>query len=138
MGCIRRSARVLALGALAACGDPASRWEPGGIYSTSDGSGFGVVKVLAVEPDAVSVRVYRERFPHRPPSVDPSGLSLGSIDDPNGFGVGHLPLAPRDFALWFPVHLATVPVTDSELEGYRAWKEAGGGVFSGDEMEEGQ
>jgi hypothetical protein len=122
--------------ALAACGDPARRWEPGGLYSVSDSSGFGVVKILAIEPDAVSVRVYRERFPTRPDSVEPAALSLGNIDDPNGFGVGHMPVAPRDFALWFPVQLGTQPVTDEELEGYRLWKESGGGVFDA-EAEEG-
>jgi hypothetical protein len=109
--------------AVAACGDPASRWERGGIYSVSDEGGFGVVKILEIEPDAVSVRIYRERFPTRPQSVDPKELSLGALGDPNGFGVGHTPVAPRDFALWFPVRLAAEPVTEEELEGYRLWKE---------------
>ena len=112
------------------CGDPAARWEPGGIYSTSDGAEFGIVKILAIDEDAVSIRIYRERFSNRPSSVNPDTLSLGRIDDPQGFGIGHLPLAPRDFALWFPVHLATRPVTEDELDGYRYWKESGGGTFS--------
>ena len=117
----------------AGCGDPSARWEAGGIYSISDGDGFGVVKILAIDPGAVSVRIYRETFPTRPASVDPSELSLGRIDDPEGYGIGHLPLSPRDFALWFPVQLATVAVTDEELEGYRSWKESGGGIFDFDD-----
>ena len=119
---------IVLLGAVG-CGDPSARWEAGGIYSISDGDGFGVVKILAIDPDAVSVRIYRETFPTRPASIDPSELSLGRIDDPEGFGIGHLPLSPRDFALWFPVQLATLPVTEEELVGYRSWKESGGGVF---------
>lgn len=124
---------AIALGA-GGCGDPAARWEPGGIYSISNGGDFGVVKILAIDPDAVSIRIYRERFPNRPDSVDPSTLTLGRIGDPAGFGIGHLPLAPRDFALWFPVHLTTQPVTEEELEGYRYWKESGGGTFNFDDM----
>jgi hypothetical protein len=129
-----RAARTLLLVAVlcatvVACGDPSAHWEVGGLYSTSDGGEFGVVKILALEPDAVSIRIYRERFPARPTSIDPESLSLGSVDDPDGFGIGHMPIAPHDFALWFPVHLATEPVTDEELEGYRYWKESGGGTF---------
>lgn len=121
---------------LTGCGDPSARWEVGGVYTTSDGDGFGVVKILALDPDAVSIRIYRERFASRPVSLDSSALSLGSVDDPEGFGIGHLPLAPYDFAHWFPVQVATEPVTDEELEGYHYWKEAGGGAFDFDALSE--
>lgn len=129
---------LLALVAIAlgtgGCKDPADRWEAGGIYSVSDGGGeFGVVKILAIDPGAVSVRIYSERFPSRPDSVDPDALTLGRIDDPETMGIGHLPVAPREFALWFPVQLTTQPVSDEELEGYRYWKESGGGVFGLDD-----
>ena len=116
---------------LAGCSDPSRRWESGGIYSVSDGDGFAIVKILAldVDPDMVSVRIYRERFETRPPSIDPRELTLGGIDDPEGFGIGHIPVAPRDFALWFPVHHVTEPVSEDELDGYRMWKESGAGAF---------
>jgi hypothetical protein len=51
------------------------------------------MKVLAVDHSAIHVRLYKNRFTNRPQSVDTRELSLGSIDDPDGFGVGHLPLS---------------------------------------------
>jgi hypothetical protein len=61
--------------------------------------------------------------------VDPSSLSLGSIKEKDGFGIGHLPMSPKAFAAWQPVFLMETPVVPGELEGYRLWKEAGGGAF---------
>src|SRR5688572_13725931 len=78
-------------------GDPA--WEPGGLYSIRHSErGFGVVKVLAIDPGVISIRMYKQTFETRPSSIDPSGLTLGSIDDADGFGVGHLPLDGPTFS----------------------------------------
>lgn len=124
--------------ALLACGDPSARWEVGGIYSVSDGGEFRVAKVLAIDSDAVSVRIYRDAYAMRPQAVDPETLSLGSLEDPEGFGIGHIPLPYRDFALSFPVLLAVVGVSDDELEGYQYWKESGAGPIDlGAEPEDG-
>lgn len=125
---------------VAGCSDPSARWETGGIYSVGGGDGtFAVVKILAVDPGAVSIRLYRESFDSRPKNVAAYELSLGSLDDEDdeaGFGVGHLPLDYREFALWFPVLIRTEAVEEDELEGYRIWKENGGGVFSFEALEE--
>jgi hypothetical protein len=116
----------------------------GGLYSVYDGDErrtFGVVKILVLESDAVHLRVYHNTFAMRPQSIDPATLTLGSLDlnalddvdlDNYKFGIGHMPLALKDFLYgWQPLLLMTLAVTDEELEGYRYWKEAGGGVFGG-------
>jgi hypothetical protein len=127
---------LLGLGALTlACGEPSRHWEAGGVYSVSNGDGsFGAVKILALDPEAVGVRIYRESFPTRPSGLGSGDLSLGKIGDEN-LGVGHVPLAHRDFALWFPVLMTREGVSEEELEGVRIWREAGGGVFDSAAME---
>ena len=109
---------------------PAEEWRVGGLYSTDDGNGkFGVVKILVLEPDAVHVRIYKQTFATRPTSVDPKSLTLGRIDDKDGFSIGHAPLSRRTFASWQPVFLSQQSVLDSELEGYKMWKEGSGKTF---------
>jgi|SRR5208282_3465015 len=105
-------------------------WRAGALYSTEDEKGqFGVVKVLVVDADAVHIRVYQQKFPSRPSSVDPGTLTLGKLGDKDGFSAGHLPLSPRTFAKWMPVFLRQQSVEDTELEGYKLWEEANGGIF---------
>jgi len=102
----------------------------GGIYSISDDDGrFGIAKLLARDEGICHVRLYKQKFPSRPEKVDPLDLSLGSIYDQDGFGMGHLPLQDDAFRAWQPVLILKTPVTFEELDGYRMWKEAGGGVF---------
>ena len=102
----------------------------GGIYSIDNGDGkFGVVKILKLEPGIVHVRVYKNKFASRPSSVKLDELSLGSVKDKDGFGMGHLPISERDFKGWKAVLLMQSEVKADELEGYKLWKEAGGGVF---------
>jgi len=109
---------------------PVDDWRAGGLYSTANGNGkFGVVKILVLEPDAVHVRIYKQTFPTRPTSVDPKSLTLGQIDDKQGFSIGHLPLSRKTFASWQPVFLSQQSVLDSELEGYKMWKEGSGKTF---------
>jgi len=109
---------------------PADDWRAGGLYSTADGNGrFGVVKILVLEPDAVHVRIYKQTFPTRPTSVDPKSLTLGRIDDKDGFSIGHLPLSRKTFASWQPVFLSQQSVSDNELEGYKMWKDGSGRTF---------
>ncbi len=102
----------------------------GGLYSVDDGDGvFRVVKILVLDSSAVHIRMYANEFSTRPETVDPSSLTLGSMDDENGFGIGHLPLSREQFVKEQPVFLSQTPVTEEELEGYQMWKDGGGGVF---------
>ena len=88
-----------------------------------------MAKVLVVDPGVVHVRVYKNRFESRPDSVDVTALTLGTIHDADGFGMGHLPISTENFTSWQPVFLVADGVSEKELEGYNMWKEAGGGAF---------
>jgi hypothetical protein len=74
-------------------------WHAGGLYSMREDNGqFIGAKILVLEPEAVHVRIYKQRFSARPTLVDPASLTLGGIDDKEGFSIGHLPLSRRTFA----------------------------------------
>ena len=109
---------------------PQEQWRVGGLYSVQNGrEGFGVIKILALDSDAVHIRIYKQTFSSRPGSVDPNSLTLGRMDDKDGFSIGHVPLSPETFKSWAPVFLSQQAVSDSELEGYKMWKDANGGKF---------
>jgi hypothetical protein len=97
---------------------------PGDVCSIRSGeSGFGVIKILVVDQHVIHIRKYKNRFPERPQQIDQAGLSLGTINDPDGFGVGHLPVSATGFASWMPARVCRQDVTDEELAGYRYWLE---------------
>ena len=115
---------------LVACRKSGASLEVGGIYSTADGKGgFGVVKLLAHADSICHVRVYKQKFQSRPTTVEVGSLSLGKPGDPDGFGMGHIPMREAGFLEWQPVLITKTTVTPDELEGYKIWKESGGGVF---------
>ena len=115
---------------LVACRKSSAKLEAGGIYSINNGDGhFGVAKLLAYGDGICHVRIYAQKFESRPTTIDVSTLSLGKIDDPNGGGLGHLPLREAGFLQWQPMLITKTAVTPDELDGYKMWKEAGGGAF---------
>jgi hypothetical protein len=61
------------------------------IVMASGGGGYKVATVLVVEPSAVHVRLFKDRFSRIPRQVNIASSSMGTIHDPD-FGVGHLPL----------------------------------------------
>ena len=97
----------------------------GNIYATLDDDGkYRISKVLAVDEFAVHLRTYANRFDQLDRELDPAVLSLGSIDDPGGFGIGHFPLAIEAFANDNPIFLKQVAVTEDELDGYKLYLES--------------
>lgn len=103
---------------------------PGGIYSIDNKNGmFGAAKLLLSENGVAHIRVYKQKFAQRPRVIDPSALSLGSVHDPDGFGLGHMPIRMAGFLSWRPIFLTQTPVVAEELEGYEIWKSEGGGVW---------
>ena len=113
-----------------ACAMKRPELKVGGLYSVNDGEGsYRVAKILVLDDSAVHIRLYKNKYPSRPQSVDLSTLSLGSINDKDGFGMGHLPLSRKAFANWQPIFLFQSSVTEEELEGYKMWKQDHGGVF---------
>ncbi len=91
--------------------------------------GYGAVKLLHVDRTTVHLRFYSDRWDIPPDEIDPWSLRLGRIDDPI-VGIGHFPLARRSFGGWEPRFHRVVMLGPSELEGYRAWLDAGGGIFA--------
>ena len=58
----------------------------GDICSIESGSGgFGIVKILALEPGTVHIRLYKEKFASRPDLIGATGLFLGTVHDEDGF-----------------------------------------------------
>ena len=43
---------------------------------------------------------------------------MGGLDDPLGFGIGHLPIAKEGFLAEKPVLIKVLPITGDELAGY--------------------
>jgi hypothetical protein len=101
----------------------------GGYYSIMDGDEFAIAKVLKIDPEVVHVRIYKQHFSQRPRGIDLAKLTLGTIHDDDGFGMGHLPLRTQTFAEREPVFITHLPVNDDELQGYNMWKDANGGVW---------
>ena len=94
----------------------------GGLYATRDEDGYyRIVKVLVVDEFAVHIRCYATRFRELPVRVRSSELTLGGPDCPEGFGVGHIPLARKAFDREERVLVGREPVADDELTGYRIW-----------------
>jgi|SRR3990172_4245945 len=122
-------ATVLSLLLLFGCVN-APQPQIGGLYSVDDGEGwFRIAKVLVIDKQGVHVRLFKNRWKDRPISVDVSTLSLGTIHDKDGFGMGHLPLTKSAFQAWRPVLIKITNVADSELDGYKEWLRSGGGYF---------
>jgi len=104
--------------------------QVGGLYTTRDEDGtWRVMKVLALDEAAVHLRSYANKFREQPKDVDPAVLTLGGLNDPAGFGIGHFPLAKEGFFKDKPVLIKVVPVKEEELEGYKLYLESmnGGG-----------
>ena len=107
---------------------PEAELVAGGLYTVeSDPGKFGAAKLLAYEDGICHVRLYREEYPSRPAILDPAKLTLGGAGDQEGFSLGHMPLREESFRAWKPVLAGKAEVKEEELEGYRMWKQDGGG-----------
>lgn len=94
----------------------------GGLYASRDRDGnYRIVKVLVVDGLVVHLRSYANRFRELPAQVRSSELSLGALGSPEGFGIGHFPLAREAFEREEHVLVGRESVTDDELDGYRIW-----------------
>jgi hypothetical protein len=97
--------------------------EPGAICTVEDGDGkFGIIKVLVIDAEIAHVKIYKNKYTIRPSKIDLKTLSMGSIYDKDGFGIGHTPLARKGFEEWKPIIIAHESVSEDELEGYKIWK----------------
>ena len=103
--------------------------RPGDIYCVDGENDYRMAKVLVVDSDAVHIRLYKNTFQERPSSVDPSTLSVGSLRDPDGFGMDHMPLSRSSFYRWHPRYMTHTSITDDELQAYKQWKKSNGSLF---------
>ncbi len=128
---IRSGLLVLAALASGLCGCH-RRPEPvaGGLYSVIDDQGhYRTAKVVALDADGIHLRLYKNRWERRPKEVAPNSLALGTINDQDGFGVGHLVLTKEDFGSWKPMFLFRADLTPDELAGVKMWRQGAGGDF---------
>lgn len=111
------------LSILPSCGSDAGEIRPGSICTVENGDGtFGVVKVLVIDENEAHVKIYANDYDTRPEIIDVSTLTMGSITDDAGFGIGHVPLERKGFDDWKPKQAAFEAVAPEELEGYELWK----------------
>jgi hypothetical protein len=97
--------------------------KAGSICTVENGDGkFGVVKVLVINAKEAHVKVYKNEFDKRPSKIDIKTLSIGSINDKDGFGIGHIPLERKEFNSWKPISVGYEKVTKEDLDGYEIWK----------------
>ena len=95
----------------------------GSICTVEDGDGkFGVVKVLVIDQQVAHIKIYKNKYDKRPSKIDIRALSLGSINDKDGFGIGHVPMEKKGFDNWKPIPIGYEEVTKEDLEGYEIWK----------------
>ena len=83
---------------------------------------YKVAKVLALDEDGVHIRLYKNKWPRRPKDVAPDTLTLGSVYDPDGYGIGHLAMTKEEFYRKDPVFLGHEDLKPDERDGYEAWK----------------
>ncbi len=99
--------------------------EIGGLYASKGRDGkYLVTKVLACDDVAVHVRIYANKYSVLPMDLDSSTLSLGSLNDKGGFGIGHAPMAKDGFWLGSPILLKVEAVRENELDGYKMYLDA--------------
>ena len=102
----------------------------GGLYSVSDGTGhYRAAKVVAWDADGVHLRLYKNRWRRRPQAVAAGSLALGAINDPDGFGIGHMVLTKEEFGSWKPVFISREGLTPDEREGIKMWRHGRRGDF---------
>ena len=89
----------------------------GAICTVSNGDGmFGAIKVLLVTNLFLEVTLYKNKYNKRPATIDLSTLTIGTVHDTDGFGIGKVSLSPEGFMNWEPVIVGFIPLTAEEEE----------------------
>ena len=104
----------------------------GGIYSVpAEKGGYAVVKILKLDDGGVHLRMYSNVFRERPRAVDTAKLYMAGINHKptEQLGMGHATISKASFRTWGAEFIQSETVRSEELDGYRMWKESGGGYF---------
>ncbi len=115
---------ILVIVIIYSCNNQEKKLKAGAICTVDDGDGkFGVVKILVIDNEIAHIRIYKNKYNQRPVSINLKTLSMGSIYDKDGFGIGHTPLDRKGFEDWKPFVITYEEVKVEELEGYEIWKQ---------------
>ncbi|MCA1632309.1 MAG: hypothetical protein LC802_00990 [Acidobacteria bacterium] len=106
----------------------ASRFVSGDDLVFQIESGFGLVRVLAVEGEGSEavwhILVYEEFYPE----VEAAEAALAGVEELKA-RIPHLALTDHAFEKTPVARLGNRPVREGELEAFRRWRESGGEVF---------
>jgi hypothetical protein len=92
---------ILVIVIIYSCNNQEKKLKAGAICTVDDGDGkFGVVKILVIDNEIAHIRIYKNKYNQRPVSIHLKTLSMGSIYDKDGFGIGHTPLDRKGFENW--------------------------------------
>ena len=92
-------------------------FRAGAVCTVASGNGrFGAIKILCVTAVTIDVAIYKNKYAERPGVLDLSELSLGSVNDTDGFGIGLVTLARDGFLHWEPVVVGFEELTKEEEE----------------------
>jgi TPR repeat protein len=103
--------------------------KEGGLYCSrerDEQGSYSVMKILKLEYGIAHVRMYSNRYPAIPVSLDESTLYLASIHagPDERIGIGHTPVLEESVTFANAVLIQQSTVQDEELDGYRMWLEA--------------
>jgi len=108
---------------IAGCKEKTDSIRAGSLCTVEASQGkFGVIKVLVIDEQEVHIKIYKNKYSQRPNVIAPKELSMGSITDKEGFGIGHIPLDREGFDKSNPIVIGFEGVTKDELAGYEIWK----------------
>ena len=89
----------------------------GAICTVTKGDGmFGAIKILMVTNLFLDVTLYKNKYNKRPATIDLATLTIGTVHDTDGFGIGKVSLSPEGFMNWEPVVVGFLPLTAEEEE----------------------
>ena len=102
----------------------------GALFASPNEDGtYSVFKVLAVDAVGIHIRIYGNRFPSLPTSLNEAELELKSMHESEHPGIGHLPLSRKAYWRMQQIFLRQSKVAKEELEGYDMFKDSGGGAW---------
>ncbi len=113
-------------------------YNVGDLYSfNKENNTYGVLKIIGIDETSegtiISAKIYKNTYSSTPKENTLGDLSVGTIYDKDGYGVGHLPILKGAFEIDILDFIKNEPVQTDELEGYNYWKgdtENGAGAFN--------
>jgi len=96
------------------------------IMPNEDGT-WNVGKILVVDDFAVHLRSFSNCYKKKPASIPFSDLTMGSGGKKDSLdahmSIGHAPISLEGFLAAKPEVIGNQPVQESELEGYKIWRD---------------